>query len=216
MPNYANISARIHEMTTSLPGPNNSDILLDALEPPLRVPLPGRGWLDLSLERNSFEPFNVTEWEMKGLLSLKEDLERRDKEVTSPTAAKSDERTAPTDPVPSPIAGSSASATTTSIRDAGESPKRRWLDLFMFSSFKRSYTVGMPDATAPPEPGQAPSQPALPSPVQTGKLSSNLTETVAPLARANEPKLPRLRREYDLRPYGIDLVIDFGWSRSAS
>lgn len=37
---------------------------------------------------------------------------------------------------------------------------------------------------------------------------------VTPLAIIEKNRLPLLRRKYDLRPHGIDLVIDIGWGRS--
>lgn len=37
----------------------------------------------------------------------------------------------------------------------------------------------------------------------------------APEGREEE-KLPLLRKEYDLRPYGLGVLIDFGWSREES
>lgn len=48
---------------------------------------------------------------------------------------------------------------------------------------------------------------ALPS----SSSSPELQDTV-PITQANATSLPLLRREYDLRPYGFNIVLDFGWS----
>ncbi|KAI0793325.1 hypothetical protein C8Q75DRAFT_874003 [Abortiporus biennis] len=50
--------------------------------------------------------------------------------------------------------------------------------------------------------------PATTSVVKEPLLLSNYTVT--------RRGLSLLRKEYDLRPYGFDLVVDFGWSRSTS
>jgi hypothetical protein len=34
-----------------------------------------------------------------------------------------------------------------------------------------------------------------------------------PDSQSSKEKLPWLRRKYDLRPYGVDLIVDFGWRR---
>lgn len=34
-----------------------------------------------------------------------------------------------------------------------------------------------------------------------------------PESQSSKEELPRFRRKYDLRPYGVDLIVDFGWRR---
>jgi hypothetical protein len=52
-------------------------------------------------------------------------------------------------------------------------------------------------------------------PVRPLKETLRGTETQKPESGSSVPSpLPWLRRKYDLRPHGIDLIVDFGWNRS--
>ena len=58
---------------------------------------------------------------------------------------------------------------------------------------------------------------SLPGPFNGGQPMADLQQgspVATPFAIIEKNRLPLLRRKYDLRPHGIDLVVDIGWGRS--
>lgn len=210
------ISAHIHNLTHPATSLNDSDAAnITHPEPELLVPLHERGWCDLSLERSVFEPFNLTRWEVLSVEQLKADLKRREKEALALTQPEPDETTGAVDEAPaSPTEGIVAVSEGDDAAVEAASARRRWMDLFMFPSLTRGRTS--PDAAPPPlEPEQLLAEPTPPPPPHT--TPAIVTEHIRPETEKEDTRepLPWLRREYDLKPYGIDAVIDFGWSRTA-
>lgn len=178
--------------------------------PALRVHLPDRCWCDFTPREGMFEPFNVTRWELASVESLKADLEWRAREAAGLAhgdvdCRKVDTGTATdTQEAPPPVEGTTA--------DPDASTRRKWSDMFLFTSpfggrTEPAYSLVSPAATGPTtssEHSQPPSSTSAPS-------------QKSPLPSSDEWRhLPWLRREYDLKPYGIDVVFDFGWSRQSS
>jgi len=166
---------------------------------PAAIPMEEHCWCDLT--RNIFEPFNVTQWEVNSVMSMKRTLvaqikeegEESDDGVDSNhllTSGSEDGQHwyADTHNQPSPWA---------SVWERIWTSPRPQPSTHLFHpspSFDNATNSTSPQIDAPPQ-AAVNHQPLPPSPPQT--LS----------------RLPLLRKEYDLRPYGFDLIIDFGWSR---
>jgi hypothetical protein len=88
------------------------------------------------------------------------------------------------------------------------------MDLFMFPSLKRSRAS--PEAAPLPEPEQEPAlEPTAPPPPHVTHVSIPEQTIPTPDKVPEAPELlPWFRWEYDLKPYGIDAIIDFKWSRT--
>jgi len=167
-------------------------------DPPLMgsIHLIDRCWCDLSLH-NFFQPFNVTQWERMSL--------EREKSVR--TGFRRDKS-------PEPEAGTSEVVTESDVHEDAEEPS---------TTFNVSLrTRGMIDSigswwgiwdhrsqhTAAGDEDEHVS----------GKVEEIRSGTEAPVSSpipgpATTPLLPR--HQYDLRPYGVGLILDFGWGRSA-
>ncbi|KAF9456796.1 hypothetical protein BDZ94DRAFT_1274742 [Collybia nuda] len=148
-----------------------------------------RCWCDFSAG-GFFEPFNVSHWEHVSIERLKEELEHRQKaeDTVSQTMESLDVPTEtvlmPRTAAPSPTTAQTQNARTTSID--------YWALLFYpFYSRPNHRHERMPEPSTPRT--SASSNP---------KLSSHSITS-----------LPLIRKEYDLRPYGLGIVVDFGWAR---
>ncbi|KAJ7102445.1 hypothetical protein B0H15DRAFT_814647 [Mycena belliarum] len=160
---------------------------------PYEAPLPpvmrtlDRCWCDF-WAGGFFEPYNVSQWERSSVLRLADEIERaRRAEVAE--APQTEEE-----------AASTATAATVEY---------------------------MPRTAAPAEPSvrRKPSVQAVAANVWSRvnpylRSARTMSELVTPLFKtdnvtASEPvkSLPALRWEYDLRSYGLGVVVDFGWTR---
>ncbi|KAJ7651942.1 hypothetical protein DFH06DRAFT_1048551 [Mycena polygramma] len=173
-----------------------AEALNATLVTPYDKPLPpvmstlDRCWCDL-WGGGFFDPYNVSEWERSSVLKLADELERERKaELAAEQAVTLDEKE---EDVP----------TATEVET-------------------------MPRTAAPdPSPSSRRDSPI--------RVASNMWDLVVPYIRsaraiaessvplfkmdnvtAPEPveSLPALRWEYDLRPYGLGVVLDLGWTRS--
>jgi len=158
-----------------------------------------RCWCDFSAG-GLFEPFNVSHWERLSVRRFKEDLERQQKlDKSSVLATESAEQASsvtavdtaqmPRTPAPAPPNRSKFSANSVNI----------WSLLRPFNM----KTDDPPHHTPPPSPESSTLEIAP---------SSNHTEVSLPLG-LHLKDLPFIRKEYDLRPYGLGIIVDFGWTR---
>jgi len=162
-------------------------------DPPLQgsVHLIDRCWCDISLT-GFFQPFNVTRWEVLSLereKSLRTGLQReKNPEAATPDAAVvEDDAQKKTEELSS---GSDVSRPARVMNRIG----------FWWGKWYRRWQYpadGHDNETAE-------------------TISSGPDESVSsPIPEPTPPPLPHLRRQYDLRPYGFELILDFGWGRSA-
>ncbi|EIN13434.1 hypothetical protein PUNSTDRAFT_139978 [Punctularia strigosozonata HHB-11173 SS5] len=165
---------------------------LDARLAAADVPLPAslelcdRCFVDFAGSESVFEPFNVTRWEWRSVEQLKADLERREREYWERVRSEAGEDGSPTElDRAAPDDGTGATAARTR--------SGTWRGAF---SWLKGSSIGQP--------------------VPGGEPSPAPREAAAPSDATREPaqKLPWLRKEYDLRPFGFDIILDFGWSRT--
>lgn len=168
-----------------------------------------RCWCDLSSPKGFFEPVNVTLWEHRSVEEMVnselkrhtrlelEELRKRKWELEEELKGIQDDSVAPT---PEQLQGVSAHTTvdmpgTATPSTPQPTPRRKWSIRNLFiSTTPPKAEVDLPE----PEPPLSP-EPAPPK-IETNHYQSQVD-------------LPLIRREYDLRPYGMDMVVDFGWSR---
>lgn len=152
-----------------------------------------RCWCDFS-SGSLFEPFNISRWEHISVQKVKEDLEAS-KKVEEARALEVARETVNDTAQATPTAGHSATPFPTN-----PTPSRSgWAILRGANSSTNESSVGTGSDQPPPIE-------SFPSPHQSPALKT----TRPPYIDAN---LPLLRKEYDLRAFGMDMVIDFRWSR---
>lgn len=218
LPNYAEINSRIYNLTHSATLSNDTTTNSTVqTESELLITLADRGWCPISLDHSMFEPLNTTDWELRTVEQLKADLERHEKEALALADSEADETASAPEVAPEPLPESMMDAEYDHPEQATEEvtvARKKWVDMFMFPALMRSRTEL---ATAPlPEPEQEPlleSTTPPPPHVTPVLIPEHTMPAPSKVEEAPEP-LPWLRREYNLKPYGIDAVIDFGWSRT--
>jgi len=158
-----------------------------------------RCWCDLS--GNFFEPFNVSHWEYLSVLRVSKDLERRQKKEIAEEAKKQSEvqeeeyvEANYEDPV---TTADGSSPTPTSTPSLGNF----WSRLRPF----HKHSVLSPSAPSIAQ--------TIPGSEGVPELTQAHVEVPTPPSPSSGDKLPVLRREYDLRPYGLGIIIDLGWAR---
>ncbi|KAF4572522.1 hypothetical protein EYR36_007029 [Pleurotus pulmonarius] len=169
-----------------------------------------RCWCDFSTN-GFFEPYNVTQWEWNSVDKLKTDLEKQaaatlmlefaekkhDGEFASPAASLT---TSQVD-MPRTAASNPASQTPTQYSNRPTFLRQvLWVLLWPL--------VPKPDFGVPVH---------LPHGFVPQPDPSDASAAISPEISSMEPPesfLPLFRREYDLRPYGLNITIDFGWSRA--
>ncbi|EAU92962.2 hypothetical protein CC1G_03749 [Coprinopsis cinerea okayama7 len=142
-----------------------------------------RCWCDLT-SGGFFQPFNVSNWEHQSVTRLKNELERAQAEVLASTNT-SDAST----PMFMPAQNDRQCCV------QGSSPLAQWIRRLKMPSFKEIWSrhQAKGDANSDPQP-----EPEPPAPQPQHKLIGS--------------SLSFLQRDFDLRPYGLDLIIDFSWS----
>jgi hypothetical protein len=175
-------------ITTFAEALNNS---LSPSTPSVQPPIPStihpidRCWCEFSLN-NLFEPFNVTEWERSSVERLKGEVELQRELMRSLVEVDDAKQALDTD---DKTALSSSNSRTNILKSLLRVLYRR-------ASPPTPLPSPLPPPTASSQADHSPEQ-NPPTPAPSDKL----------------PPRPWLRREYDLREYGMDLIIDFGWSR---
>ncbi|ETW87712.1 hypothetical protein HETIRDRAFT_100025 [Heterobasidion irregulare TC 32-1] len=177
---------------------------------PTVVRLLDRCWCDLSSVK-LFEPFDIAGWERASVERVKEDMEREEREARRLSMNDEKERDA-TESEGAVIgeelaaAGSQSPKVETSAPSADRPQEEQVVKRKGITSILRSlslprHAVDLGHNLSKPVSQSLESVPIL----ETTSISSPLTE-----------KRPLLRREYDLRPYGLAMIIDFGWSRQGA
>lgn len=172
-------------------------------------------WCDLTSGK-FFEPFDLAKWELESVVKLRDELQ-----FQRQLLAQTEEDTMEKDEARSEGEEPQAHVNSTSNANAPSAPNAP-----MYASKWPSIIGSMWSLLHPPSrlPSASVSQPtsheatstlvasstSVTTPTDTGLTSSSVVLGVA------STSLPLFRREYDLRPYGFDMVIDFGWSRKRS
>lgn len=143
-----------------------------------------------------FEPFNVSHWEYLSVLKVSQDLQRRHKAVVPPkTVSISTQETS------SPVYVANKDSQDSTVSDTF------WNFLFFpfslqtpnrIDSSSISQDILLPEVSIPNDPSTGASRTSL--------ESSMSMPGIFPTDNNVSPG-----KEYDLRPYGLGLVIDLGW-----
>lgn len=163
-------------------------------------------WCDLSSGK-FFEPFDMTRWEVESVVRLKEELQTQHRQEQAKieeaeqgqqeSEAERDVQTPPDNVKGNAVGASlSAAAKVSSMID----------QLFSFL-----HVTEVPPAVGTPVSADAPSEAIAPTPAESSEPIPSPTTLPVP-----STPLPLIRREYDLRPYGFEMVVDFGWTRQKS
>lgn len=190
----------------STPWSENISTFADALNATLSSshPLPhptviraaDRCWCDLT-SGAFFEPFNVSHWEYLSVQRLKDNLEKRQKASDDlPHELMESRDKFERDVHPGGTEIGVSSKIWSALKD---------LSPGFYHSFSRYMFHSETASEAVPSDG-APL--FCPSPSVSGAMKAT-----PPVANANATKLSLIRGEYDLRPYGLNMVLDFTWSR---
>ncbi|TFK30687.1 hypothetical protein FA15DRAFT_751697 [Coprinopsis marcescibilis] len=173
-----------------------ADALRSALSPNYTEPLPttirpaDRCWCDL-MSGSFFQPFNVSRWEHQSVVRLRDELERRQQDVLQDSSSFN-------------------STTTPTEFDTDSTPRKTRSPLdrhpllsfhipsLKFPTFRSLWSATQVPVSEDPSFSSAPATPTPETKPAPGPLSSFL---------------PFLQKEYDLRPYGLDLIIDFRWTQ---
>jgi len=158
-----------------------------------------RCWCDFSAG-GFFEPFNVTHWEYVSVLRLKDELEHEAKVEEEETTV-----------IDTPSELSKLLALTTGMP---HSPSLLPLAPFKLANID-SFTIGFiwrffKDALHShfePKPSPSVTTPISHHPPDYSSKTASRSDMT------QEGTLPLIRKEYDLRPYGLGILIDFGWTR---
>ena len=178
-----NITTFGHALKAMLPQNSTFDVPV--------VQFVDRCWCDVT-NKVFFQPFNVTQWEVDSLKFYVEDavrqqkkeVERKAKSITDPSVSQPTNGTQPAGP----------GMFMSDVASLYNIALSRWK--LMFTSPNESY----PSATSPTTPLPSLAIPPAPKP----------TTTYVP-AR-DQKSIPWYQREYSLRPYGFDVVFEFGWN----
>lgn len=160
-----------------------------------------RCWCDFSAG-GLFEPFNVSHWERVSVQRLKDDLERQQKlDEPSVLATESAEQASsatvvvtpdmPRTPAPAPATPNRTKFITNSAN--------LW-------SLLRPFNIKTNNPQRHiPSPSPEPSMSQIPSLDHVGVNVSSRPHS--------KEDLPFIRKEYDLRTYGLGVIMDFSWTR---
>ncbi|KAL5518385.1 hypothetical protein ACEPAH_67 [Sanghuangporus vaninii] len=192
--------------------PSNGSTKVDGLLPPA-IQLLDRCWCNIFSRSGLFEPTDVSRWEMESVLVARKSIEARVKNAVGRNSEDLSDREESIE------VGSSERATGADDNvegaDGGSSFSLRGLRELLFPTVSPS---------SAPKYRLKPSSPPSPSVVSPSE------PTVTPFGESNVPesyhtdfstsptptqRLKLLRPYYDLRPYGIDITLDFHWDRNA-
>jgi len=186
-----------------------SEALIASISTNYSQPLPtvmravDRCWCDFS--GNFFEPFNVSHWEYQSVLRVGQDLERQQK--LNALAADAEEKSMAIKAEGKlSSTKNSQSSSSTSAETVASTSNNLWS---RFRTFGQQTT---PKSTSSQLLSNSPKTPA-PKPHPTPNSGASPPSDVWPPFPDSRSPQPVLRREYDLRPYGIGMIIDLGWAR---
>ncbi|KAH8086631.1 hypothetical protein BXZ70DRAFT_548262 [Cristinia sonorae] len=169
---------------------------------PADIPIVDHCWCDLTSGR-FFEPFDVTRWEVQSVVRMKEELEELqilNAKIDAAEAEREGEE------------GSEEMVAAKRQNSTVTGTSNRTATMFSWSAILASR---WPIFKTPSPSSLVESATSSSTPQPTSEPPHNPTTPTTPQA-ASSMNLPRIRREYDLRPYGFEMVVDFGWSRNES
>lgn len=192
------------ETPLSLPWAENVSTFADAWhdltqynsskELPDVVQLVDRCWCDFS-SGGFFEPYNVTHWEYVSLQRVKSDLENEKKAEETKAGT--------TENVASNLTPSTTTTSTSKPRALTSLQKTVLAGSFTMESIRsliHEMTGIKRDFVSP-------------SLQQPSSTTANLVPNIPVQTETTSHKvLPLLRKEYDFRPYGFGVVVDFSWT----
>ncbi|KAF8807651.1 hypothetical protein BYT27DRAFT_7223452 [Phlegmacium glaucopus] len=148
-----------------------------------------RCWCDFSTG-GFWEPFNVSQWEYLSVQRLRRELERQHKDANAiPGANNTQSPISANDSISVPL-----NQTLLPLSNSTVPASNFWSRLRDFPRGSQRVPTAETRETDPP--------------LVVGVQSiMNVPQAM------NQSNLPFIRQEYDLRPYGIGLVVDLGWSR---
>lgn len=155
---------------------------------PAVVRAPDRCWCDFS-NGAFFEPFNVSHWEYLSVLRLKDSLEKRQKSPDDDSLHQL--------PVHSDLEHNPRTSALSNVWSA-----LKMLSPSIYRPFS-SYMVPSEHHELIISSDPSPLLPQTPHP----------DDTPLSVPDADVKRLPLIRKEYDLEPYGFNIVLDFSWSR---
>ncbi|KAJ7226022.1 hypothetical protein GGX14DRAFT_423535 [Mycena pura] len=135
-----------------------------------------------------FEPYSVSQWEHSSILKLADELERARKVELAELEYRTPEKQ---------VEGSATTAEIETMPRTSAPQPSAWHKSSVHSAAAKMWSVVIPYLRS------------VGSVAETTPLSKldNVT------ASAPTGSLPALRWEYDLRPYGLGLIVDFAWTR---
>ena len=148
-----------------------------------------RCWCDFSMG-SFWEPFNVSQWEYLTVQRVRRDLERQQKDADAVLTANVTQ-------IPKSINDNMSAPDQTLL-----SPSNYTVSTSAFWSWLMNFPQRSQRASTAETRETEPS--SLPVEAQN---TTSAPQTTRP------SNLPSIRQEYDLRPYGIGLIVDLGWSR---
>ena len=182
---------------------------------PSDIPTADHCWCDLTSGK-FFEPFDMMHWELESVVRVKEELEFQQR-LQAATDVEAKEDTAEVEGEvhgQTELLGLNDNSTSTSVNNASSSTASKWPSIFG--------TI-WPFLQAPVQRPPVPEQHVISETPESNAVEPTATssETVEPVsstsvAPVSTTPLPRFRREYDLRQYGFEMVVDFGWTRQKS
>ncbi|CAL1696626.1 unnamed protein product [Somion occarium] len=171
---------------------------------PTDIPIVDHCWCDVA-SGNLFEPFNITNWELESVERLKRSLEvEMKKEKARDHSKAGQESTLLTNPDLIPNNSTSSESAKEGTVNTTLSWGSVWGSVWPFSG-KSDTSVNA--SSVPPQSDGSRNTDPQPFP----STSAERNDTYPTPTKPESKKL--IRREYDLRPYGFDMIVDFSWSR---
>ena len=165
---------------------------------PSAIPIIDRCWCDFS--GGLFEPFNTTRWEANSVDRLARELELRLVDHYKRVESGEEELE-----IASGVGNAPTLRRSGARNEASMSTSRR-LSSILEGVWPFSRAPPPTSPTPPPLVNNGSAGAAAPSPEQQREQRSQ-----SPISPRN--LFPGLQKEYDLRPYGFDMVVNLGWSR---
>lgn len=150
-----------------------------------------RCWCDVT-NKVFFHPFNITQWEVDSLKFYVEDTVRQQKKEAEKTRLATETTLSqPANDTQQPV---EPGLLRSDVVGLWKIVLSRWKFMFTPSS-ETSPSVTTSTTLLHPQPTPLPSEPT----------------TVAYVPLRDHKSLPWWQREYSLRPYGSDIIFEFGW-----
>ncbi|KAL5534844.1 hypothetical protein ACEPAG_1309 [Sanghuangporus baumii] len=200
---------------------SNGSTKLDGLLPPA-IQLLDRCWCNIFSRSGLFEPTDVCQWEMESVRVARKAIEMRAKNAVERNSECLSDGEESTEEVES-SEGATGADDNVEDADGGSSFSLRGLRELLFpTASPASAPKYRLKPSSPPLPSVAsPSEPTATLFREPNAHESHHTDPEAsPITDFSTSPTPTqrlklLRPYYDLRPYGIDITLDFHWDRNA-